>query len=180
MRSGKQCGAKLSAVRTAVEKPDSAEGFDWSKTWVADMLLSNEEKLERKAKRLSVKSSEVRRRNEIKAGTITASCGVGVMITVFFVMQGIILGRFVPPEVAEILARVWVAGAIPMLVGLALIFNGLFVSRREKREVPSEKTSELAEGSAANYLSPADTNEFDRVPFSVTDTTTKHLKEPRK
>lgn len=179
----KSCGANLLAVRKAVASPESVERFDWNKTWLAEMLMSGEESVKRAAEieRLQGITPETRRRNEIKAGVITASVGVGVMITVFMIMQGIILGGFVPQAVAEILSRVWVAGVIPVLVGLALIFNGMFVSKRSASldmHQTDARNSEL-DGSAAEFLPPASTSQLGAgIPFSVTDETTQHLKEP--
>src|SRR5215470_6222874 len=128
----KQCGSNLQAVRKAVTAPESVERFDWNKTWLADMMRSPEEQVKRatEIERLQGITPETKRRKEIKAGVITASVGVGVMITVFMVMQGIILSGFIPEAVAQILSRVWVAGVIPMLVGFALIFNGMFVAKK--------------------------------------------------
>ena len=34
------------------------------------------------------------------------------------------------PEEAVILERVWVAGVIPLMVGLGLIINGVFITKR--------------------------------------------------
>src|SRR6478672_3409630 len=128
----KSCGANLGAVREAVQTGQAPVKFDWTKTWVAEMLQSSEASVrkERELELLKGITPDVKRRTEIKAGVITASVGVGVMITVYMVLQGVILGGFVPPNVAEILSRVWIAGVIPMLVGFALIFNGIFIAKR--------------------------------------------------
>lgn len=185
----KQCGANLHAVRKAVKSPESVERFDWNKTWLAEMMRSPEEHVKRAAEmeRLQGITPETKRRKEIKAGVITASVGVGVMVTVFMVMQGVILGGFVPAAVAEILSRVWIAGVIPMLVGFALIFNGVFVAKRgeelpaadlNRTDAPSPK--EFAEPASVSFLEPAPsrTNPLGTDVFSVTDETTQHLEEP--
>ena len=82
---------------------------------------------------------------------------------------------------AEILSRLWVVGIIPVLVGAALIFNGMFVSRRMGKVITSgtvPETGELKGPTAQSYLSPPATNELaPRTPFSVVDATTRHLKE---
>ena len=42
------CGANLQAVREAVAtRGEAGEKFDWSKTWVAEMFLSEEERKRR-------------------------------------------------------------------------------------------------------------------------------------
>lgn len=40
LRFCKLCGANLHAVRQVVATRETGEGFDWSKTWVAEMFLS--------------------------------------------------------------------------------------------------------------------------------------------
>ena len=97
---------------------------------------------------------------------------------------GSISGR-VSDAAAEILLRIWIVGVIPLLIGAALIFNGMFISKRGVDALPGHETDaspkELDAPSGGNYLSPADTNDLvSSVPFSVTDRTTRHLqKEPR-
>lgn len=72
----------------------------------------------------------MKRYNEIKAGVITGFVGLGMAIFLYVFMQGIILSGKVPLDTAEILSRLWVAGVIPLFVGIALIINGLFVSKK--------------------------------------------------
>ena len=178
----KSCGANLSAVRRAVIEPEAMERFDWSKTWVAEMLMSGEEATKRAAEidRIQGKTPEIKRRNEIKAGVITASVGIALMITLFVLMNGIILSG-VSDKAAEILSRIWIAGIIPLFVGAALIVNGVFISK--KRDTPAELSpadkarSELTGGST-EFIPPAKTNQLGSVPFSVTDETTQHLESP--
>lgn len=175
----KSCGANLSAVRQAVEAREPAEKFDWSKTWVAEMFRSAEEQKRRKEQldRERGVTPEVKRINEIKAGVITSSVGVAVAIVLFVLMQGIVLGGKVPPEAAEILTRLWVAGVIPVMVGLALMINGLIVSKRlvEIAKAEANELNSPARNQDPRSLRPADTNEFIPADFSVTDQTTRHL-----
>lgn len=182
----KSCGANLQALRQIMATREADEKFDWSKTWVAEMFMSGEEAVKKTAEmeRLQGKTPEVKRRNEIKAGVITASAGVGIMILLFVLMQGIILGGSVSDAAAAILSRVWIAGILPMLVGLAMIVNGMFVS--ERGDIPAEPLSEndpvikeLNDAAPDQYLPPAATNQLVSEAFSVTDETTKHLKVPR-
>jgi len=63
-------------------------------------------------------------------------------------------------------------------VGIALIINGLFVSRKlvELARRAEQPDVNLLEGSPEpRSLRPADTNEFIPSNFSVTEETTKHL-----
>lgn len=182
----KTCGANLHALRRVMAtREEQDEKFDWSKTWVAEMFMSAEEQVRRKEAldRLQGKTPEVRRRNEIKAGIITASVGFGLMVVLFAIMGGIIASGRVSDAAAEILSRLWIAGIIPVMVGLALIFNGIFVSRPGATDAAAEPEPEpfqVGTQEAVGYVAPADTNELFPAGFSVTDETTKHLEQPRK
>ncbi|MDQ1522171.1 MAG: hypothetical protein QOE47_95, partial [Pyrinomonadaceae bacterium] len=128
------CGANLQAVRQAVATRETAAGekFDWSKTWVAEMFLSEQERQRRnhQLEREKGVTAEVKRYNEIKAGVITSLVGLGAMIFLFFLMQGIILSGQNSPGDNEILGRIWIAGVIPFLVGLGIMINGIFISKK--------------------------------------------------
>ena len=172
----KFCGANLQAVREALETRDPKK-FDWSNTWVAEMFMSAEAQELRKQemeRRLGI-TPTVKRYQEIKAGVIVSSIGVALAIFLFVFMQGII--HKVDPEEAEILRRLWVVGVIPFFVGLALIFNGLVVSRRLVELQEQQTRPGALEGQVDNQrtLRPADANEFVPPGFSVTEQTTRHL-----
>ncbi len=157
--------------------------FDWSKTWVADMFMSGEDAVEHEARieRLQGITPEIKRQREIKAGVITGSVGIGLMILLFVLMEGIIAGGRVSAAAAEILSRLWVVGVIPVMVGAALIFNGTFISKKRdalSTNLTDTATNELDPAPLENYLGPADTNQLEtREPFSVTDETTRHLSQ---
>ena len=169
----KSCGANLFAVRQVVDTRDTAEGFDWSKTWVADMFMRKEE-LERQRGI----TPEMKRSNEIKAGIITGTVGIGIAIFLYVFMQGIILSGKVTPGSAEILSRLWIAGVIPLFVGIALIINGVLVSKKLEIARPESQnaTASLTEESNPQLLKAADVTEFETPGFSVTEHTTKHLR----
>lgn len=177
----KLCGANLFAVRQVVDTRETAEGFDWSKTWVAEMFMSPQE-LKRRKEELERQrgiTPEMKRYNEIKAGVITGTVGIGIAIFLYVFMQGIILSGNVSPNSAEILSRLWIAGVLPLFVGIALMINGVWVSkklveiaRRNSQDAPSS----LEEDVNPQSLEPADTTEFIPSDFSVTEQTTKHLR----
>jgi hypothetical protein len=181
------CGANLHAVREVLAGREPDKDFNWNDTSLATMFRSGEIAEQRKLEmeRRHGLTPEAKRYDEIKAGVITSSVGVGVMVFLHIFMQGI-AGK-VLPDTAEILIRIWVAGFIPFFVGLALIINGLFVSKKQaeimEREINRVKglrgSSPLPspEDQAAHprTLRPADTNEFIPTHFSVTDQTTRHL-----
>lgn len=182
----KLCGANLSAVRKVMTLRESEGKFDWSKTWVAEMFLSEaeRERKERELERIRGITPEVKRYKEIKAGVITSSTGVALMIFLYVFMQGIAIGGKAPQDTAEIITRIWVVGVIPFFVGLALIINGVVVSKKlveaAKRETPARasETGALEGDAVRSSLPNADTNEFIPSDFSVTEGTTKHLSTP--
>ena len=171
------CGANLQAVREALDAPDSAKKFEWGNTWVADMLMSGQAAEIRKLeleRRMGI-TPEVKRYNEIKAGVIVSSIGIGLAVFLAIFMQGV--AGHVDPKDAEIITRIWVAGVIPFMVGVALIINGLVVSKRivEAQERALREGKALHEGPSPRSLRPPDTSEFIPTDFSVTDGTTRHL-----
>jgi hypothetical protein len=154
----RQCGANLHGAREGMTSRSDEGKFDWSKTWVADMFLTEEERERRRGV-----TAEEKRLNEIKGGVVTSFVGVGVMIFLRFFLE--VVARQKSPADAEILRGVWMAGIIPFMVGLGIIFNGLFISRRivklkEQQEqttvsvspppatLPAKTTSHLAVDSA--------------------------------
>lgn len=182
----KSCGANLEALRQVMATRETAGKFDWSKTWVAEMFTSGEDAVRHQAEieRLQGKTPEVKRLLEIKGGIITASVGIGLMILLFVLMNGIVASGRVSDAAAEILMRLWIVGVLPLLIGAALVFNGMFVSKRGVGLAAHETDTGTKDLDAPKpgYLPPADTNDLvSPAPFSVTDRTTRHLqKEPRK
>jgi hypothetical protein len=176
----KQCGANLQAVRQAVMPREGGEKFDWSKTWVAEMFLSESERKRRQEEIEQQRgiTPEVKRYNEIKAGVITSFVGVALMIFLYVFMDGIIRGGRIPQDAAEIISRIWVAGVIPLLVGLGLLINGVFVSKkqaeaaRQQLLLRSRAFDRTAEPPA---LHAADTAGLIPSDASVTEETTRHL-----
>lgn len=174
------CGANLHAVRQVVDSRETNQSFDWSKTWVTDMFLSDGERKRRKGE-LELQrgmTPEVKRLNEIKGGVIATCVGVAVTIFLFVLMQGIIRSGEASSGDAEILSRIWVAGLIPLMIGIGLIINGVFISKRMVKiaKDTSPLTAEAIEpGSEPRTLRPADTTEFAAPRFGITEGTTKHL-----
>lgn len=174
------CGANLFAVRQVLGTREADEKFDWSKTWVAEMFMSEAERKRRNAEleRQRGVTPEIKRYNEIKAGVIVSSVGAGVMLFLSVLGPAMASNGQLPQGDVELLRNLWVAGVIPLLVGLALIFNGLVVSKKtvelQKRALAPAPES-LPKGAEQPALKSADTSEFIPTGFSVTEGTTKHL-----
>ena len=175
LRFCKGCGANLHAVKKLIDPKEGEKKFDWSDTWVAEMFLSGDAHERRKLEieRARGLTPEVKRYNEIKAGVITASVGLSLMIFLHIFMNGLINGGKLPEDTAEILSHVWTVGVIPLFVGIALIVNGVFVSK--KIVDAAKKTSLPGREVTPPLIRSADTNEFVPNRFSVTEGTTKHL-----
>lgn len=181
LRFCKLCGANLYAVRQVVDTRETEEAFDWSKTWVAEMFRSSEETKRRKLemeRRVGI-TPEMKRITEIKAGVITASVGISIALLLFVLMEGVILGGNVSSAAIEILSRLWIVGIIPLFVGIALIINGVFVSKRlvelAKRTALTDSNVQEEE-TEPHALRSGDTTQFIPSSFSVTEGTTKHLR----
>jgi hypothetical protein len=179
----KLCGANLQAVRQVVTTRGTGDKFDWGKTWVAEMFLSEAER-DKREQELDLQrgiTPEVKRYNEIKAGVITTCVGIGLMIFLFVFMQGIILGGKIPPDAAQIISRIWVAGVIPVFVGLALLINGLFVSKKQveavRQRLPAAPSA-FEKRTEPPALRSADTSGLIPSDVSVTEETTRHLSNP--
>ncbi len=173
----KSCGSNLRGVREAMTT--RGEQFDWSKTWVAEMFMTEDERERRRGV-----TPEQKRNNELRAGVITTSVGIGATIFLYFFLGTV--ARVEGGKDAEIISRVWLLGVVPTLIGLALLFNGLFLRKREspapqqdyrplyqqpplQDQIPAKTTSQL--------LLDAEANSAERADFSVTEHTTAHLPE---
>jgi len=164
----KQCGANLNGVREAMVS--RGDKFDWSKTWVADMFLTAEELDRRRGI-----TPEIKRNNEIRAGVITSAVGLGVMIFLRYLLEAVAHQN--SGADAEIIQRVWLAGLIPFLIGLAITFNALVLGSREAKAKQWQKHS-LPQPAPAPQLEAKTTDQLSEVTdFSVTENTTAHLPE---
>src|SRR5262245_28099362 len=119
----RQCGANLRGVRDAMTS-NSADGkSDSNKTWWAEIAHAHA------MRELGIGvSPEEKRIKEIKGGVITSAVGVGLTIFLYFFFDVATKGQSGP--FTEMLRSLWLVGIIPFLIGISIIFNGLFVSRR--------------------------------------------------
>jgi hypothetical protein len=172
----KQCGANLRGAREGMMSRSTGEKFDWSKTWVAEMFLTEEERERRRGV-----TAEEKRLNEIKGGVITSFVGVGVMIFLRLFLE--VIARQKSPSEAEILRSVWMAGIIPFMVGVGIIFNGLFISRLIMKLKGSQGPPAMSASQAPAALPAKTTDQLvasaaQLASASVTEDTTAHLPEP--
>jgi hypothetical protein len=172
-------------VRKALTSRDASEKFDWSKTWVAEMMLSQNEREKREL--LRGETHEFKRYNEIKGGVITSCVGLGVMIFLRSLFQAIIASGHIEPDAVPILRVIWLAGIIPFLIGLGLVLNGLVISKKQMEVArralqggaltPDPKA--LGSGAPAKVTDPSlpsSANWAEPPEFGVTENTTRELR----
>jgi hypothetical protein len=163
----KTCGTNLYAVRKVVTSSKTGEKFDWN-TWLTEITLAQ---------------NKQKKNNEIKAGVITSCVGIGVMIFLYFLMQGIILSGQNPPKDAIILGRVWLAGLIPFFAGVGLLINGWLVNGRQdespKAQIQTKKTARELASVIKDNLSLSSDNWHESTPPqpSVVENTTRKLRD---
>ncbi|HKX27226.1 MAG TPA: hypothetical protein VJ302_06000 [Blastocatellia bacterium] len=175
-----KCGLNLRQIKDAMVAEDG--GLEsWHPEYQAQGRRFNRRKarIERRKK----KTPEENRLDEIKGGVITTSVGFGLLI-----FLGIFFGALAETEGgpdAEILRALRFVGLIPFMVGLGILFNGLFVSKRlveiKRRQEQEEVNrpmlfSETPETAPAPQLSQAPHTPVGN--FSVTENTTTKLREP--
>jgi len=172
----RQCGSNLHGACEGMMSRPAGEKFDWSKTWVADMFLTEDERERRRGV-----TAEEKRLNEIKGGVIISFVGVGLMIFLRFFLD--VVANQKSPDEAEILRSVWMVGIIPFMVGVGIIFSGLFVSSRivKLKEQQAQQAMPISPAPAALPAKTTDQlipNAAQPAAASVTEDTTAHLPEP--
>ncbi|HKQ74242.1 MAG TPA: zinc ribbon domain-containing protein [Blastocatellia bacterium] len=172
----KQCGANLRGVRKAMTS-NSAEGkSDWNNTRWAEIAHAHA------MKELGIGlSPEEKRINEIKAGVITSAVGIGVTIFLYLFFDVVTKGKSDP--FTEILRNLWMVGIIPFLVGISIIFNGLFISRwlvklKGQQSQPAMPASQAPVALPAKTTDQLVANTAQAAGHSVTEEPTLHFTEP--
>jgi hypothetical protein len=171
----RKCGANLHGAREGMMSRSLEEKPDWSKSWAANIILAKELR-----KRLRG-TAEERRLNEIKGGVITSLTGVGLMIFLYLFLN-IVAEK--AGDAAEIVRGLWMVGIIPILVGIGLIINGVFVGRRlaslneedAQTKVSASPTHPELPAKTTNHLV---TDAVQPAGASVTEDPTLHLIEDR-
>jgi hypothetical protein len=169
----RQCGANVQGAREGMMSRSVEDAPDWSKSWAANIILAQEIKERMRG------TPEERRVNEVKGGVITSLTGLGLTIFLYFFLD-IVAKKASDDIVAEIIRGLWRIGIIPILVGVGLLINGLFVGRRLSRL----KEAQAQTAPPASPALPAQTTNHlvvDAPPSgadSVTEDTTAHLPGP--
>ena len=168
----RSCGANLRGVRDAMLSRD--EKIDWNKTWVANMFLSEEER-----DRIRGITPEKKRNNEMREGVLTAVVGLGVMIFLYYFL--IPIANKQGGDNAEIIRSLWLVGIIPLLIGIAMVFNAMIFGTREMK-LSKQRMRDLPEPvKNPAQIEAKTTNELVMTPdSSVTEDTTAHLPEHAK
>jgi len=155
---------------------NSTEGkSDWSKNWWAEIAHAHA------MKELGIGvSAEEKRINEIKGGVITSFVGIGVMVFLAFFLDVVANKN---PNDAEIIRSLWMVGIIPFLVGISIIFNGLFISRRLVKLKEQQMQSAMPASQAPVALPTKTTDQLapnlaQPAVHSVTEDPTLNLTEP--
>jgi hypothetical protein len=166
----RSCGADLRIVQDALTGRNP-QAIDWNKTWVSEMMMSREERERRQGK-----TPEVKRLEEIKAGVIVSAVGIGAMIFLYFLLGAVAANA--SAKESMIVSKVWLAGLVPFLIGLALMFNGMFISKRiVKLKKEQDERLPSAPGISTTHQLP----DIETIPvpnYSVTDQTTYRLTPP--
>ncbi len=171
----RKCGANLRGVQKAMLRSGEKD-MDWDKTWVKEMLLSQEERERRQGI-----TPEVKRLNEIKGGVITATVGIAAMAFLYNFMGAVAANN---SNDANIIENIWLAGLVPFMVGVAILFNGLFISKRIVK-LKKEQQAQLPDIVARPLTAPTTNQLPDIEPtytpnYSVTEQATYPLPQPPK
>src|SRR6266508_1195558 len=198
-------GVNLRRVRGVLGKGGATvrKGDEWEPAWVEDQRAKKEarrkawvedQRAKKEARRTAwvedqrakkearrKKTPEEKRLEEIKAGVITSSVGFGLMVFLSLLFDAI--ASTVDGPASNILRTLWVVGLIPFMIGLGVLFNGLFVSKRivevkrqqEQKDQQSPLFSAPDTSPVARLVEPSQSPISD---FSVTETTTTKLREP--
>jgi hypothetical protein len=169
----KKCGANLKRIQGVMGKGGAGNPNDWNQWWIEE----HQEKRERNKR----KSPEEKRLEEVKGGVITASAGLA--ITIFFNFLFDAIANSVGGPESSILRSLWAIGLVPLFIGLAIVFNGLFISKRivelkkqDADQIPQPLFAPVPSTSPVPQLGEASARPISD--FSIAEPTTARLREP--
>lgn len=168
----KQCGINLRRIQGVMSRGGASA--NWNDVWMEEAL--EEQRNKRK------KSPEEKRIEEIKGGVLTSS--VGLALTIFFSFLFDAVANNVGGSQAEILRSLWAVGLVPLFIGLGIVFNGVYLSKRvvELKRMQEQPPQSLAPPQPQPLFGVVDTARVAQLPaanaqVSVTEHTTAHLGE---
>jgi hypothetical protein len=172
----KQCGINLRRIQGVMSRGGASA--NWNDVWMEEAL--EEQRSKRK------KTPEEKRIDEIKGGVVTSSAGLA--ITIFFSFLFNAIANNVGGSQADILRSLWAVGLVPLFIGLGIVFNGVYLSKRivELKRAPEQSPQPLAQPQPQPLFgaqnSSVDTAKVAQLPaanaqVSVTEHTTAHLGE---
>jgi hypothetical protein len=159
------------------------EENDSDQVWEARRARGDERK--KRADERRNKTPEEKRLNEIKAGVIVSSVGFGLMVFLSLLFSAI-ASTMDGPE-ANILRSLWAVGLVPFMIGLGILFNGFFISKRivnlKRQQAQADQQQHLFSAPntapvARHFPSQIEPAQPPISDFSVTETTTTKLREP--
>lgn len=178
----KKCGTNLKRIQGVMSKGGAGSSVNQSADWNQWWIEEHQEKREQNKKKLP----EEKRLEEIKTGVITASVGLAVSIFLNLFFEAIANASGGPEAI--ILQRIWAVGLLPLFIGLAIVFNGLFISKRivelkkqHSENIPQPMFAPVPNTSPVEQLPVAQLNEADQsqlADYSITEPTTTRLREP--
>ena len=173
----KQCGTNLGRVQGVMGKGGAGTRSNGPVDWNKVALEDYEDERERKKK----KTPEEKRFDEIKAGVITSSIGLGLMIFLRFLFLAI--ASTLPWQEANVMRGLWWVGWIPFLVGLGIILNGVVIGKKVvelKRKQESGKLHPplFSVPNTAPVPQLTEASQSGIADYSVTESTTTKLREP--
>jgi hypothetical protein len=152
------CGVDIKAVRQAIEKPESVMASITSAREEIGRALAARIREVEDARDLKViedvlpqiekffETPEERRLRRIRAGVVTAMCGLGA--TLFFFLLGM---------KEEDLIFMAMAGVATFLIGLGIVLNGLLFTVPKSQAL--QRSLDAAGEDTGRFLKPADTRE---------------------
>jgi hypothetical protein len=119
---------------------------------------------------------EEKRLKDIRGGVVTTFTGIGICVFSYFFFGAVASSPAVPPDAAVIVQKIWLAGLVPLFVGLGLLINGLFLHRRPGQSVSQipRQPARVAAPETQRVLSEPGVV----IPPSVTEQTTHRLEPP--
>jgi hypothetical protein len=178
-----KCGVNLRRVQGALGKGDAGggDGNDREPAWLTEIHKARIEERRRLRDEHRKKTPEEKRFNEIKTGVIVSSVGFGLMVFLNLLF-GAIASTMDGPE-ANVLRSLWAVGLVPFMIGVGILFNGFFISKRivelkRQQEQPDQQQSLFSAPNTSPVARLVEQAQSPIQDFSITETTTTKLREP--